>query len=209
MGNRSYTFKNIYGTRICSTQSLYISQSLTVLYEDRSRYQGQGDTCFRHTGPHITNKQSADYKATNVIWQISFMMTSSNVYIFRVTGPLRGESTGHHWIPLTKPVTRSFDVFFDLRLYKRLNKQSRRRWFETPSRSLRRHCNVAFGDIKSPSWIRGGHSWWPTRSSWWTRWRHSRWPTRSIEISLWVITQPINITHAPSPPFKVTRYRLT
>ena len=29
----------------------------------------------------------------------------------------------------------SFDVFFDLRLNKRLSKPSRRRWFETPSRS--------------------------------------------------------------------------
>ena len=26
--------------------------------------------------------------------------------------------------PLQRPVTRSFDVFFDLRLYKRLSKQS-------------------------------------------------------------------------------------
>ena len=41
-----------------------------------------------------------------------------------------------------RPVTRSFDVFFDLRLNKRLNKQSRPRWFETPLRSLWRHCNV-------------------------------------------------------------------
>ena len=40
------------------------------------------------------------------------------------------------------PVMRSFDVFFDLRLTKRLSKQSRRRWFETPLRSLWRHCNV-------------------------------------------------------------------
>ena len=29
-------------------------------------------------------------------------MTSSNGNIFRVTGHLRGESTGHRWIPLTK-----------------------------------------------------------------------------------------------------------
>ena len=29
-------------------------------------------------------------------------MTSSNGNIFRVTGPLWGESTGHRWIPLTK-----------------------------------------------------------------------------------------------------------
>ena len=30
------------------------------------------------------------------------MMTSSNGNIFRVTGPLCGEFTGHQWIPLTK-----------------------------------------------------------------------------------------------------------
>ena len=34
------------------------------------------------------------------------------------------------------------DVSFDLRLNKRLSKQWRRRWFETPSRSLWRHCNT-------------------------------------------------------------------
>ena len=35
----------------------------------------------------------------------------------------------------------TFDVFFAVRLNKRLSKQSRRRWFETPSRSLWRYCN--------------------------------------------------------------------
>ena len=78
-----------------------------------------------------------------------FMMTSSNGNMFRVTGFCAGNSpvtagnspvTGE--FPLHRPVTRSFDVFFDLRLNKRLSKQSRRRWVETPSRSLWRHCNV-------------------------------------------------------------------
>ena len=40
------------------------------------------------------------------------------------------------------PVTRSFDVFFDRRLNKRLSNQSWGWRFETPSRSLWRHCNV-------------------------------------------------------------------
>ena len=40
-----------------------------------------------------------------------------------------------------RPVTWSFDVFFDLCLNKRLGKQPRRWWFETSSRSLWRHCN--------------------------------------------------------------------
>ena len=47
------------------------------------------------------------------------MMTSSNGNIFRVTGPLCGEFTGPGEFPTKRPVTRSFDVFFDLRLNKR------------------------------------------------------------------------------------------
>ena len=75
------------------------------------------------------------------------MITSSNGNVFRDTGPLCGEFTSHLWIPSTKfppqrPLTRSFDVFFDLRLNKRLSKQSIRRWLETLSRPLWRHCNV-------------------------------------------------------------------
>ena len=61
-------------------------------------------------------------------------MTSSNGNIFRVTGHLCGEQG---------PVTRSFDVFFDMCLNKRLNKQSWGWWFETPSRPLWCHCNEA------------------------------------------------------------------
>ena len=66
-------------------------------------------------------------------------MTSSNGNIFRVTWPLYGEFTGE--FPSQRPVTRNFDVCFDLRLSKRLCKQSRGWWFETLSHSLWRHCN--------------------------------------------------------------------
>ena len=44
------------------------------------------------------------------------MMTSSNRNIFRVTGPLCGEFTGPGEFRGQRPVTLSFDVFFDLRL---------------------------------------------------------------------------------------------
>ena len=70
------------------------------------------------------------------------MMTSSNGNIFRVTGPLCGEFTGPGEFPTQRPVTRSFDVFFDLRLNKRLSKQPWGWWFETLSWSLWRHCNA-------------------------------------------------------------------
>ena len=66
------------------------------------------------------------------------MMTWLNGNIFRITGTIWGESTG--WFPLQRSVTRSFDVFFDLRLNKWLSKQPRCRWFETSLCSLWRHC---------------------------------------------------------------------
>ena len=46
--------------------------------------------------------------------------------------------------PHKGPVTRSFDVLFDLRLNKRLSKQSWGWWFETPSHPLWRHRNVKY-----------------------------------------------------------------
>ena len=52
--------------------------------------------------------------------------------------PVTGDS------PSQRPVRRSFDIFFDLRLNKRLSKQSRRWWFETPLRLSWRHCNMGF-----------------------------------------------------------------
>ena len=41
-------------------------------------------------------------------------MTAPNENMFRVAGPLLGESADDLWIPLKWPMTRSFAVFFDL-----------------------------------------------------------------------------------------------
>ena len=67
-----------------------------------------------------------------------------------------------------RPVTRSFDVFFDIRLNKQLSKQPWVWWFETSSWSWWRHCHVTcvaqccFCDltviIKS---CQHGYCWWP------------------------------------------------
>ena len=54
---------------------------------------------------------------------------------------VRGNSPVTGEFPKQRPVSRSFDVFFDLRLNKRLRKQSWGWWFETLSRPLRCHCN--------------------------------------------------------------------
>ena len=53
------------------------------------------------------------------------MMTSSNGNIFPVTGHLCGEFTGPGDFPAQRPVTQSFDVFFDLCLNKRMSKMVR------------------------------------------------------------------------------------
>ena len=46
--------------------------------------------------------------------------------------------------PSQRPETRIFDIFFDLRLNKRLSEQSWGWWFETLSRPLWRHRNVFY-----------------------------------------------------------------
>ena len=71
------------------------------------------------------------------------IMTSSKGNISALLALCEGNSSVTGEFPSQRPVTRSFDVFIDRRLNKRLSKQSRRRWIQTPSRSLWRHCNAA------------------------------------------------------------------
>ena len=68
-------------------------------------------------------------------WRHQMETFSAVLAICAGNSPVPGE------FPAQRPVTRSFDVFFDLRLNKRLSKQSWGWWFETPSRSLWCHCN--------------------------------------------------------------------
>ena len=101
------------------------------------------------------------------------MMTSSNGNIFRVTGSLCGEFTGPGEFPTQRPVTRNFDVFFDLRLNKRLSKQPWGWWFETPSWSLWRQCNVLVLNIDS---------------------QIVYWPSKTLNIAFSLLTQPWLLT---------------
>ena len=69
-------------------------------------------------------------------WWCHQMEKKSALLILCVgNSPVTGEFPSH------RPVTRSFDVSFDLHLNKWLSKQSWGWWFETPLRSLWRHCN--------------------------------------------------------------------
>ena len=68
-------------------------------------------------------------------WRHQMETFSALLAICAGNSPVSGE------FPAQRPVTRSFDVSFDLCLDKRLSKQSWGWWFETLSRSLCRHRN--------------------------------------------------------------------
>ena len=69
-------------------------------------------------------------------WRDQMETISALLAICAGNSPVPGE------FPAQRPVTRSSDVFFDLRLNKRLGMQSWGWWFEMLSRQLWRHCNV-------------------------------------------------------------------
>ena len=76
---------------------------------------------------------------------------SASLAICAGNSPIPGE------LPTQRPVTRGFDIFFDLRPNKRLSKHWWGWWFETPSRPLWRHCmfNLHFAgivNITDPRW---------------------------------------------------------
>ena len=71
-----------------------------------------------------------------------FMMTSSSGQFFALLAICAGNSPVTGEFPTQRPVTRSFDVFVDLRLNKRTSKQSWGWRVEKPSRPLWRHCDV-------------------------------------------------------------------
>ena len=68
-------------------------------------------------------------------WRHQMETFSALLAICAGNSPVPGE------FPAQRPVTRSFDVFFDLHPNKRLSKQWWGWWFETPSCPLWRHRN--------------------------------------------------------------------
>ena len=77
-----------------------------------------------------------DVIQTSLWWRHHMETFSALLAICAGNSPVLGE------FPTQSPVTRIFDVFFDLRLNKRLSKQWWGWWFETLSRPLWRHHNT-------------------------------------------------------------------
>ena len=87
-------------------------------------------------------------------WRRHQMETFSTLLaICAGNSPVPGE------FPTQRPVTRSFDVFFDLRLNKRLSKQPWGWWFGTLSSPLWRQCNV----VDDLTWSRAKLGFWARR----------------------------------------------
>ena len=117
-----------------------IIQSTTVLYLGLRRTLFSFRTSI-YIG--LLHRHSLPFVVLNLMY-LHFMMTSSSWKFSRVSGPLCGEFTGHRWIPRTKAI----DVFFDLRLNKRMSKQWWGWWFVTSRHSLWRHFNVLSGSLQ-------------------------------------------------------------
>ena len=69
-------------------------------------------------------------------WRHQMETFSALLALYAGNSPIHGE------FPAQRPVMRSFDVFLDLRLNKRLSKQSWGWWFEKVSCPWRRHSNA-------------------------------------------------------------------
>ena len=97
-------------------------------------YSGQNK--YHASSNHHSN--DCHFSVTRIIswWRHQMETFSALLALCEGNSPVAGE------FPAQRPVTRSFDVFFDLRLNERLSKQSWGWWSETPPRSLWRQCNV-------------------------------------------------------------------
>ena len=105
-----------------------------ILFGVRNRSSRKVSSSYRQNAGSET---STSIRAVD--WYIHSINRSSHSTRWRhqmeTFSPVPGEFTAQ------RLVTRSFDVFFDLRLNKRLGKQPPGWWFETPTYSLWRQCN--------------------------------------------------------------------
>ena len=92
---------------------------------------------------HGLGNELGRHKNASTWWRHQLETFSSLLALCAGNSPVSGE------FPAQRPVTRSFDVFFDLRPNKRLSKQWWGWWFETPPCPLWRHRNEMLFDFGS------------------------------------------------------------
>ena len=138
----------------------------TILYVAPGQDELNTHLHFSKTIPHIVGLTNSSHQTWSICGKTDLisLMISWHGNALHVTGPLpwwrhqmetfsallaicAGNSPVPGEFPTQRPVTRSFDVYFDLRPNKRLSKQSWIWWFEMLSCSLWRHRN---GDSDPP-----------------------------------------------------------
>ena len=97
-------------------------------------------------------------------WRHQVKTSSALLAICAGNAPVTGE------FPAQRPVTRSFDVFFDLRLNKRWSKQSWGWWFEMPSGSLWRRFNGSTQRMARAGYYYKTHRYRDVITACWDRW---------------------------------------
>ena len=116
----------------------------TFIFFKKQYKKGQFEHSLTFT---IVRRLSIDLFPLGTRWRHQMETFSASLAICAGNSPVPGE------FPAQRPVTRGFDVFFDLRLNKRLSKQSWCWWFETLSRPLWRHCNESVARCYSMFYI--------------------------------------------------------
>ena len=113
-------------------------------------------------------------------WRYQMKPFSALLALCVGNSPVTGE------FPAQRPVTWSFNVFFDPRLNKQLSKQLWGWSFEMPLRQLWRHCNVLSDALQTPLLARPHHYKWPIRAD--SRFAPSQWQTslQSNAVSHWL-----------------------
>ena len=112
-------------------------------------------------------------KITGLLWRHPWWRHQIEIFYALLT-ICAGNSSVVGKFPTQRPVMRSFDVFFNLRLNKQLSKQTWARWFETLSRPLWRHCNECIISIRGIT-VRLKKV--GLCQNQYLSWKHTHWPT--------------------------------
>ena len=136
-GRQQSTASNLTGlgslgeiwTRAQCCLSLLVLQGINLNFYHRNNFRVLINKIYTSSTHYMSGKFTSWWR--HQMETFSALLTS-----YAGNSPITGE------FPAQRPVTRSFDVFFDLRLNKWLSKQWWGWRFETQSCPLWRHCNV-------------------------------------------------------------------
>ena len=138
-----YSFNNLLKLttaewKNCNCKTRCISKTSAEICQCYFRMLHSCGETWNFKGPHhcplvtVIHQWPVEYhhKWPATWWRHQMETFSGLLALCAGNSPVSGE------FPTQRPVTRSFDVFFDLRLIKRLSKHSRCWWFETLSLPL-------------------------------------------------------------------------